>query len=341
MKRLSGFLLLAGMWPGSLALATDPALLPTIPQIPAPDAPQEREVKPATGVADRIMGPIRERTGLTLAGNCASGACDSGSGGGASCGTSVLAGSPVKSWIGSHLTSGHEGRGPQPCGSSVCQGSPIKAWVGFCPTTGRALPWLNPQPYIGPVAGTFPCTSSGCTTAAGCNAAGCNGNVGGQPSFPGRPERTGYWGNRSGIAAGGPIGSGGGIGTGTASGIGTGGNSVVSGGGGPVLPGRGCNGNGGTCVPPTDAAFPGYHFAAPESPSVTGKPFASTSAGYTSYKPAVPPTGMTPAAAPVAPAAAPAATTTAGAAVAPAAVPQVSQRSPTVLEALRRVFARP
>ncbi|MEJ5277594.1 MAG: hypothetical protein WHU94_17020 [Thermogemmata sp.] len=43
---------------------------------------------------------------------------------------------------------------------SIIPGSPIKAWLFFYPTTGKALPCFQPRPYVGPITGTFPCTSA-------------------------------------------------------------------------------------------------------------------------------------------------------------------------------------
>jgi len=72
----------------------------------------------------------------------------------------------------------------------------FKAWLCYRPTTGDALPKLNPHPYVGPIAGTFPCGPSGvgggCGDGPGYAAAsgGCavadsgRGRVG--PLMPGR-----------------------------------------------------------------------------------------------------------------------------------------------------------
>jgi hypothetical protein len=69
------------------------------------------------------------------------------------------------------------------CGSSIIAGSPIKAWLCFRPTTGHALPWLRPHPYVGPVTGQFGCSSNGgptCEPAAACGAnGGCGKGFGG------------------------------------------------------------------------------------------------------------------------------------------------------------------
>jgi hypothetical protein len=273
MKRIAALLLLA-VWPGSPAQGADPAL-PTIPRIPPPVVYEEAPVVAASGQADRILAPIRERTGLTLAGNFAPASyapadCNScpAPTTARECGTSVIAGSPIKAWLHSAAT--------VPCGTPVCPGSPIKAWLCFRPTTGHALPWLNPHPYVGPIAGTFPCHP-----VAGCGPNGCA--PAGKPACatPGCPPRLGIG-----------------------------------------LPGRGCNGNGnGICVPPSEGAFPGYRFATPETPAITGKAAYGVPSVSTSYKPAVLPTGVAP--------------------TAPSSVSTDSQRSPTVMQALKRTFAKP
>ncbi|MBA4063406.1 MAG: hypothetical protein C0501_06775 [Isosphaera sp.] len=52
----------------------------------------------------------------------------------------------------------------------------LAGWLCFRPTTGDALPRLNPHPYVGPVTGTFACSSAG--GPAGCaDAAGCGSGV--------------------------------------------------------------------------------------------------------------------------------------------------------------------
>jgi hypothetical protein len=50
---------------------------------------------------------------------------------------------------------------------SLIPGSPVKSWLLFHPTTGHALPWLRPQPFVGPVTGTFPCTAAGSVVVDG------------------------------------------------------------------------------------------------------------------------------------------------------------------------------
>lgn len=59
---------------------------------------------------------------------------------------------------------------------SLIPGSPVKAWLFFHPTTGHALPLLRPRPYVGQVAGSFPCTSAPDVIANGND--GCCSNSG-------------------------------------------------------------------------------------------------------------------------------------------------------------------
>lgn len=275
MKRVA--LLLLAVWPGSFARSADPAL-PTIPRIPPPVVYEEAPVVTESGQADRILAPIRERTGLTLAGNFAPASdaraeCNSCPAAATprECGTSIIAGSPIKARLHSFATHNRS----VPDGSSICPGSPIKAWLCFRPTTGHALPWLNPHPYVGPIAGTFPCHP-----VTGCGANGCAPTTGNPAcTTPDCAPRVGL---------------------------------------GLGLAGRGCNGNrNGICVPPAEGALPGYRFATPERPAINGQPATGVPSVTTSYKPAILPSG-----------------------VAPAVTPD-SQRSPTVIQALKRTFGKP
>lgn len=231
MKSLAALILLAA---GALATrAAEPALLPTTPQIPPPVVHQEGGTIIQAGWGERALPPVAQP-------------CE---------GCATPAG-PVDRHAGG-------------CGTSICPGSPIKKWLCFHPTTGHALPWLKPAPYVGPITGQFTCTSSagpGCASGAGCEAGGAGG-------------------------------AGCGAGRGAAG-----------------LLGRGCNGKGGTCTPPPDDAFAGYKFATPVSTQVAVPGAAAPRAGG-SYRTAVPPTGM--------------------------ASPPAPARTPTVLESLKRAFARP
>ncbi|MCS7022493.1 MAG: hypothetical protein NZU63_11775 [Gemmataceae bacterium] len=67
-----------------------------------------------------------------------------------------------------------------PAVQSIVPGSPIKRWLFFCPTTGKALPWLRPQPFVGPITGTFSCTSGSLLPGPAdcCNETGKKGQAG-------------------------------------------------------------------------------------------------------------------------------------------------------------------
>jgi len=249
MKRITALLLAAAL-SGPAARATEP--LPTTPQVPAPVI-QADASGVASGHGDRVLTPVRERTGLAMPtgrmiGGCES--CDT-----AACGGSVIGGSPIKELFG-HAAAGASA----PCGSSVCPGSPIKSWLCFYPTTGKALPKLNPAPYVGPVTGQFPCQS-----AAGCAGGGCaNG-------------KAGFFGPGCGSGSGCGPGSGCGLRSGLGHGDG-------------LLGRKGC----GVCTLLPEGSFPGYRFAVPESAALvdrSGLPPVQLNTGY-SQKPAVPPTGL-------------------------------------------------
>ena len=110
----------------------------------------------------------------------------------------------------------------------------FKQWLCYQPTTRDALPRFQPHPYVGPVTGTFPCRAEG-TGAGGFAATG-----------PGTAGTGGA--SVCGTGAGGPLGRGR---------LGPG-----------LMPARGCKG---PCVPPSEEAFPGYHFAHAENPAVVAK----------------------------------------------------------------------
>ena len=162
MKRVAVWLLLATVSPG-FANAADPAILPTVPQVPSPNLPQEPKVVYATGVVDRVFGPLRERLGMTSPAKQSSDA-------------------PVAPSEPANCTA--DAAGVRSCGASIVPGSPIKSWLCFRPTTGHALPWLQPQEYVGPITGQFRCTSAGCASCGdkpGCatNGAGSAKMIGG------------------------------------------------------------------------------------------------------------------------------------------------------------------
>src|SRR5205823_2695003 len=154
-----------------------------------------------------------------------------------SCGSPLFPGTPLLTRLGGMFEHGGGGGCVVQCGAPCIPGTPLKSWLCFHPTTGKALPKLNPHPYVGPITGTFPCTSC---AGAGCGPAGCGVGCG--------PD---------GCAAGGLLDPAlrGGLGHGRG------------------LAGRfgGRAGRVATCAPPPAAAFPGSKSAAPEPPAVPGK----------------------------------------------------------------------
>lgn len=123
----------------------------------------------------------------------------------------------------------------------------FKAWLCFCPTTGDALPKLRPTPYVGSLSAMFRCESVG---GCGNGTVGCGDGHGGCGAAIGSAGRAGL------LAGNGRLGVG--------------------------LAGRGCKGE---CVPPSELAFPGYKFAAPESPAVQKHTAPAGGVTSTSYKP--------------------------------------------------------
>ncbi len=97
----------------------------------------------------------------------------------------------------------------------------FKQWLCYQPTTGDALPRFRPHPYVGPVAGTFPCKAEANRAVEVVGSGTCENGAGG---------------------------------------------TLGKGRFGPgLMPARGCKG---PCVPPSEEAFPGYHFAQAENPAV-------------------------------------------------------------------------
>lgn len=249
MTRLATLLLLAGLAPAAIVaadLSGPSAPLPTSPRVPLPELDQTGGVVPASGVL-RVVVPVRERAGYLVRPASAE-----------------VVGQPLPTGYG---TAGVPCSGPDcgvACGSS-CGGASrsclakLKAWLCFQPTTGDALPKCRPTPYIGPVVGTFSCTSAGgCGGAGGCGPAGC------------------------GVAAGDGAGR-----TGLAGRFGP----LL-----PLMPGRGCKGE---CVPPADDAVAGYRFAPTQNPAAFGhaqpvvhtsyKPARPPEGPYSGVKPAADP----------------------------------------------------
>jgi hypothetical protein len=172
MKRLIAGLLLAGLMQVTPARAADPnflpaTILPTTPRVPAPVLSQGGTIQ--ASAVSRVMIPLRDR----------------------------VASSPIRSDAPPVTTpmplptgyagpqagpyTGYAGGGcPTPdCGTCAAprfRGAGydrFKAWLCFRPTAGDALPKFNPHPYVGPIAGTFPCTSAaGCAPGTGTCAPG-------------------------------------------------------------------------------------------------------------------------------------------------------------------------
>ena len=153
MSRIAGWILFVAAWPCD-AKAADPLPIPTIPQSCA--GRRETPVVPH-GVADRVFGSLRARTGLLMA-------------------SSTIGELSIPATESQGCASG-----VRPCGGSVVPGSPIKNWLCFRPSTAHALPWLRPQAYVGPISGQFPCTSTNgapCADKSGCAATGAgNGKL--------------------------------------------------------------------------------------------------------------------------------------------------------------------
>jgi hypothetical protein len=163
MKRITAWMLLVVLGHGS-ASAAEPSP-PTVPQVPAPVLNPESRVVPAAG---RVLGNLRERIGMSAPVSRVIEPAEP-----------IEAPSMAPSPGCDHCMS--ESRAG---GDSIIQGSPIKRWLCFRPTTGHELPWLRPNPYIGPITGQFRCSSAGCVSCggpAGCGA-GCakgDGRMGG------------------------------------------------------------------------------------------------------------------------------------------------------------------
>jgi hypothetical protein len=292
MKRLAA-LILAAVWLGPTARAADPTFVPTSPQVPLPRL-DNGSVLPAsgtTGFGDRVLVPLRERVALAIAPSLAAKA-------GAQ---AVASGMPLPTgYAPGGCATGECANGG--CGGRQSRGCPerFKAWLCFCPTAGDALPKLRPAPYVGPITGTFPCHSGGC----------CGGN--GYPAAGPYPPRAAYGTAGVGMGAGGAgydsgIGNGG-IGLGRGNGVGSGNGCGNTNAGGCAADGKGKAGHGGLglgllghgckgeCVPPPENPLPGYHFALPESPIVTGRPPSPVSTSMsTSYKVSEPPAATIPA----------------------------------------------
>lgn len=240
MKQLVLPLLVSAVWLGSDAYAADPRpLAPTTPQVPAPRI-DNGPIVLTSAISSRVLVPFRERVALAIAPSLAPQVSTS---------AAPTTGLP--------LPTGYVSAGD--CADYGCNTARrencydrLKAWLCFYPTTGESLPKLRPAPYVGPIAGTFPCTPVG-PIGCGSEVTGCasNGIV------------------ANGFSTGGAVG-----------------NSDCKTKNG--LLGR--FGFRGECVPPGDGAFPGYKFATAESQAAASRNFSPVVAPpgtitSTSYKP--------------------------------------------------------
>jgi hypothetical protein len=149
MKRIVVAMIIAAAWPSGVQSADAPRL-PTSPQVPAPSSVQETTDARTAGAAGRVLGPLRDRMSFVHPVNDV--------------------GSPsAPAWIEPSIEA--PPCGVHGCGESVIAGSPIKSWLCFRPTTAHSLPWLRPHPYVGPVTGQFHCSpaaSPQCVGAPAC-----------------------------------------------------------------------------------------------------------------------------------------------------------------------------
>ncbi len=131
-----GVALLSGV-----AVGAEPRPLPTTPQVPPLALTVELPVRgPGVPSGSRIHVPLGERPTLALREQ-----------------PEVV----FHPGVGDSPMSLHGLGCPSPSGvRSILPGSPIQAWLFFHPTAGKALPCFQPRPYVGPITGTFRCTSA-------------------------------------------------------------------------------------------------------------------------------------------------------------------------------------
>jgi hypothetical protein len=150
MKRIVVALIVAAVWPSG-ARSADTPRLPTNPQVPAPSAAQEATGVRTASAAGRVLGPLRDRMSLVHPVN--------------------EVGSPsAPAWIEPSLEAAPCAAPGSDCGGSVVAGSPIKSWLFYRPSTGHELPWLRPHPYVGPITGQFHCSPTACPACVGAPA---------------------------------------------------------------------------------------------------------------------------------------------------------------------------
>ena len=145
MKRIVVAMIMAAAWPSGVRSADAPRV-PTSPQVPAPATVQEVTGDRTSGVPGRSLGPLRDR--MSLVHSVSDGAAPSG-----------------PAWIEPSIEAAP--CGVQGCSESVVAGSPIKSWLCFRPTTAHSLPWLRPHPYVGPITGQFHCSPAACPQCVG------------------------------------------------------------------------------------------------------------------------------------------------------------------------------
>jgi hypothetical protein len=131
------------------ARTADAPRVPTSPQVPVPGT--EATSVHTAGTANRMLVPLRDRFSLVHPIN----EVDS---------TSSAA------WIAPTIEEAPCATPGRHCGGSVVAGSPIKSWLFYRPSTAHALPWLRPHPYVGPVAGQFHCSPAACPQCTGASA---------------------------------------------------------------------------------------------------------------------------------------------------------------------------
>jgi hypothetical protein len=150
MKRPAVALLVVILSPFA-ARPADAPQAPTRPQVSAPSTVFEATASRGTGAAGRALGSMRDRISLVhpVAGP---------------------ASETAPAWIEPAIEAAPCAVPGRDCGGSVIAGSPIKSWLCYRPTTAHALPWLRPHPYVGPVTGQFHCSPTACPECAGAPA---------------------------------------------------------------------------------------------------------------------------------------------------------------------------
>lgn len=147
MRRVILALLVAAVFPCDARTADAPRV-PTSPQVQAPGTVQEATGVRTAGAANRVLGPLRDRLSLVHLIN-------------------EVDSSSSAAWIAPTIEEAPCVAPGRQCGGSVVAGSPIKSWLFYRPSTAHALPWLRPHPYVGPVTGQFLCSPAACPQCTG------------------------------------------------------------------------------------------------------------------------------------------------------------------------------